>query len=399
MNISSVFLLLLIVSFIVMPYIGLSVTDIVLIDITSDKQYVVFVDVLYPEGFRNIGKTMVKGHNLMYLDVSDVRRAWGREFYSKGRRVPLTLRIVVYDDKGLANIIVKRIEFDKLAVNRIIRLNIAGDNNKGDTGTLTTTFQPSTIEPLVSAIRVLEDSYEWNATIVLAMLDLDSISFGELRYKYYSNLEMGFTMYLIVPNIQLAGWVALSRSANIDKDLFPPTGGKGYIWMTFKYRWEKWRIYGPGLPPEGYVEEYVYVADFYPDTVGGGFSKPSNAILTSFDYQVSNQYEATRTDQPYFYVNYGDLEHRYTSIDLESFANMLLALGKITTSTWVSIITSIPVVGVDSYINYELSYEIHVDAYATQVPTVHDVNISRVNVYVAGFSSFPVVYITTSWSG
>ncbi len=168
--------------------------------------------------------------------------------------------------------------------------------------------------------------------------------------------------------------------------------------MTFKYRWEKWRIYGPGLPPEGYVEEYVYVADFYPDTAGGGFSKPGNAILTSFDYQVSNQYEATRTDQPYFYVNYGDLEHRYTSIDLESFANMLLALGKITTSTWVSIITSIPVVGVDSYINYEPSYEIHVDAYATQAPTVHNVNISKANVYIAGFSSFPVVYVTTSWT-
>ncbi len=100
--------------------------------------------------------------------------------------MPLTLRIVIYDDKGLVNIIVKRIEFNKLAVNRIIRLDIA-DNNREDTRTFVTTFQPSTIEPLVSAIRVLEDSYEWNATIVLAMLDLDSISFGELKYRYYSN--------------------------------------------------------------------------------------------------------------------------------------------------------------------------------------------------------------------
>ncbi len=77
MNIQSISLLLLIVSFIIMPYIGLSVTGIVLIDINGDKQYIAFIDVLYPEGFRNIGKTLVKGHNLMYLDVSDVRSGVG----------------------------------------------------------------------------------------------------------------------------------------------------------------------------------------------------------------------------------------------------------------------------------------------------------------------------------
>ncbi len=396
MNISSIPLLLLIASFILVPYIGLSITDIVIIDINSDKEYVVFIDALYPDGFKNIGKTVVKGHNLLYLDVSNVRQAWDKEFSLKGRHVPLTLRIAVYDNNGLVKVFVKRMDFDKLAFNKTLRLNIAGDSGSIVRASATTVYpSTSSIEPLVSAVRVLEDSYDWNATVVLAILDLDDASFGELLYRYYSNVEIGFTMYLIIPNIELAGWVAFSKSANAIEDLFIPTGGRAYVWMTFRYRWEKWRVYGPGLPPEGYIEEYIYIKDFYLDTLGSGYSKPSNAILTSYDYQESSLYEANRTDLPYFYVNYGVLERRYSSVDLVAFANTLLALSKITTSTWVSIITSIPVIGVDSYVSYEQSYLIHIDAYATEVPTMHEVNISRANVYVAGFSSFPVVYVRT----
>ncbi len=398
MNIQSIIPLIILVQFILIPSVNLAITPSLIIDIDNgNNTYMVFIDILYPQGFKNVYKAVVRGHSTIYLDVSDVKKAWDRELSLRGRYSKLVVRIVAYDEKGLVGVKIESIDFNRMLLDNTVRVSFAKTQSLSKPSLSTLSGPP--ITSVVSAIRVLEDSCEWNATILLAMLRLDSTSFGELRYSYSRGLEIGFTIYLVVPEIQLAGWIPYSRSVGTIKDVFLKSGESGYVWMTFRYRWERWRVYGPGLPLDGYIEEYVYITNFYPETAGAGYNKPSNAIYTHTDGWNSQLYEASSSGYPYFYVNYGDINNRYTSIDLVSFANMLLALSKITSSTRNSIATLIPVIGVDSYIDNHKSYEIHVDVYSNQVPTRHIVNISKANVYIARFYSFPVVYVTTQESG
>ncbi len=393
MNPSPILNLLLLVSFILTPTMNiLLASNTVILNIHSTTDTMVFIDALYPDGFKNIGRVHVKGFGTIQLDTGSLWNAWRREQAVHGRFSPITIRLVAYNRYGLTDVKVIRIGGNNRVVNIYINDTRPSGvllEQKGGSVTLTT------VEPLVSAIRVLEDSYEWNKTVVLAMLNLDQSTFGTLHYAYLAHREMGFTVYLIDPDIQLAGWTAYSRDVGVELSTAASIGGRAYVWMTFRYRWEKWRVYGPGLPPEGYIEEYIYIKDFYPETAGAGVSLPANAGFTNIDSWNTSTYQATSSDLPYYQAIYGTLEYRYSSIDLTSFADLLLALGKITTSVWASIITVVSSIGVDFYIESVGSSVITVDLYSTIPGSYHDVSIGKDNIYVAGFNYFPVYYVKT----
>ncbi len=355
----------------------------------GNQTYILFVDVLYPHGFKNIYRTIVRGHATIYIDVGDVKRAWDTEL-SLGRRYSrLTLRVVAYNESGLVGVEVKSIDFDRILLDNIVTINFS------KTQSPQAMLLKYPITPKIFAARVLEDSYEWNASVVFTLLRMDNTSFGALFYSYNGVLGMGSTIYLVVPNVKLIGWVSYSGGGSISKHVFLRTGETGYVWMTFKYRWEKWRVYGPNLSPGGYEEQYIYIANFYPETTGIGRSKPSNAILTHIDGWSIQLYKANHSTQPYFHADYGYLGKRYNAIDLVSFADVLVARGKITQSIRDLIAETIPVIGVDSCNNKfrSGSYVIHVVVYSAKVPLQHIVNIGKANVHVGEFDSFPVLYI------
>ncbi len=396
MNSYSVPLLLLLVLSVITPLLGItSMSNTLTLHVRSDGEYVVFIDVLYPDGFKNIDRKLVRGEAFISLDISNVKDAWYDELVRRGRYAPLTLRLVFYNGDGLVDVKIIRVNYRELRFNNIFEINVL-DRTRNEKSIKTvgyTTTRP--IEPLVSAVRVLEDYYEENKTIVLAMLDVDDTSYGSLHYFYAASQQIGFAMYLIVPEIRLAGWVALARDASVAESVSTGIGGSAYVWMTFKYRWEKWRTYGPGLLPEGYMEEYIYVADFYPSTAGSGRTKPANAILVDVDVWESSVYQAGLEGEPYFSFLYGSLDTRYGSIDLTAFADTLLALGKISSSLWSSITTAISVIGVDSYINNVAAYTVSGDIYSTQPYSYHIVKTGKASVNVEGFNYFPVYYIVT----
>ncbi len=395
MNIQSIIPLIILVQFILVPSVNLVITPSLIIDIDNgNNTYMVFIDILYPQGFKNVYKAIVRGHSTIYLDVSDVKKAWDRELSLRGRYSKLVVRIVAYDEKGLVGVKIESIDFNRMLLDNTVRVSFAKTQSLSKPSLSTLSGPP--ITSVVSAIRVLEDSYEWNATILLAMLRLDSTSFGELRYSYSRGLEMGFTIYLVVPEIQLAGWIPYSKSVSTIKDVFLKSGETGYVWMTFRYRWEKWRVYGPGLPPDGYVEEYVYIADFYPETAGTGTTRPADSVLTSIDSWNTSIYKAPNTTYlPYFQATYGTLGSRYSAIDLTAFANQLFRMGKITASTRSLITMRASSIGVDSCINHVLSYAVTVDLYSKMPSSYYEVRIGRDNLQVNELNSLLVYYVVT----
>ena len=91
----------------------------------GNQTYILFVDVLYPHGFKNIYRTIVRGHATIYIDVGDVKRAWDTEL-SLGRRYSrLTLRVVAYNESGLVGVEVKSIDFDRILLDNIVKINFS----------------------------------------------------------------------------------------------------------------------------------------------------------------------------------------------------------------------------------------------------------------------------------
>ncbi len=394
MNISPLLLVVLISSIVIIPTVNLLIAnDTVVLNISADDDIVVFIDALYPNGFKNIGRIHVISRGAIQLNVDDVRNTWSKTLRQKGIYAPLTLRLVAYNKNGLMGARIVRIDFNELKYNKLLNIYFTSKNK---TILQTKTVSLNSIEPLVSSTRVLEDYYEWNKTVVLAMLNLDPTTYGTLHYAYTAYGEIGFTIYLIYPDIELAGWIVYSRNNSIGLQTAASLGGKAYVWMAFKYRWEKWRVYGPGLPPEGYIEEYVYIADFYPETAGAGTTRPADSVLTSIDSWNTSIYRAPNTTYlPYFQATYGTLGSRYSAIDLTAFANQLFRMGKITASTRSSITMRASSIGVDSCINHVLSYAVTVDLYSKMPSSYYEVRIGRDNLQVNGLDSLLVYYVVT----
>ncbi len=394
MNTSPLLLVVLISSIVIMPTVNLLIAnDTVVLNISADDDIVVFIDALYPNGFKNIGRIHVISRGALQLNVDDVRSAWSKALRQRGVYAPLTLRLVAYNKNGLVGARIVRIDFNELKYNKLLNIYFT---SKDKTILQTKTVSLNSIEPLISSTRVLEDYYEWNKTVVLAMLNLDLTTYGTLHYAYLAYGEIGFTMYLIYPDIEFAGWIAYSRNTGIGLQTAASLGGKAYVWMTFKYRWEKWRVYGPGLPPDGYIEEYVYIADFYPETAGAGTTRPADSVLTSIDSWNTSIYKAPNTTYlPYFQATYGTLGSRYSAIDLTAFVNQLFRMGKITASTRSLITMRASSIGVDSCINHVLSYAVAVDLYSKMPSSYYEVRIGRNNLQVNGLNSLLVYYVVT----
>ncbi len=381
-------LLLILLAFTLAPTANLLLTDNnIIIDVTGNGEYMVFIDALYPDGFKNIGETHVKGHKAVELDISDVKEKWSREQAWKGRYAPLTLRIVVYGSQGLVNVYIRRIDFNDIIRNHIVTVNI----ENRETNTQKTPKQYNTYTQLVSMTRVLEDGYECNKTIIIAMLDLDNNSYGVLNYLYHAHGRIGFTVYLVSPRIELVGWISLARNKDITLRLNTPIGGKTYGWITFRYRWEKWIVYSPETPDMEYEEQYVYIINFYPSTAGTGDKVPSGAVFSKIDSWNTSTHDTARTDLPYFQATLGAAENYY-SIDLTSFTDTLLASGKITTGTLENIYNNIPVIGVNPHIEEVPSTIVTIDLYPTSSGR-YKVSIGEAQVKVNGSNYFPTYYL------
>lgn len=284
----------------------------------------VFVSALYPEGFRQIAEYDIKNNRQIILNLGDLRKAWEDE-YRKNKRLsqPLILLTIVTKD---GNVSIESVSFDwkELPQSRGVVPKFRPLKN----AVKTSSEQTNDVQPLYYYSRTLVDSYEWTAPTVVAQVIPDSSTKGYISYTYSINKKVGFSINAFVDK----DWTRLASYNIVQKDETGshyanfPQGSPYYIWMNVKYRYERWRVYSAGWV---WYEEYVYVKDFYPSTITGGTSKPSDAQVPPIDRWIDEGVHESTGDIGYYAFHIWDLNTSDFAVDVLKFIDILEAVGKI----------------------------------------------------------------------
>lgn len=312
-----------------MPYIS----DTAIINIQSAGEAHVFVKALYPEGFKQIGSYSINDNGKILLNLSDLRNAWQEEYKKTGRlSQPLIVLTIITKDGRVA---LESINFrwDKMTQSTTITpkfRKLQKTVEEVSRGKMSKSSKD--VQPLAGYYQWLDDYYEWTAPTIVAQVTPDSSTFGDISYTYFINKKVGFSINVFVDS----DWTRLTSYNIVQKDEGGKhsgsfaTGQNYYIWMNVKYRYERWGIHIDGYT---FYEEYVYVKDFYPSTLDGGTSKPSNAQIPPVDYWIyEGSYTSQGYDQPYYTFSIWDLGTNNFAMDVLKFIDVLEMAGKISSA-------------------------------------------------------------------
>jgi len=284
----------------------------------------VFVSALYPEGFKQIGEYDIKGNGRILLNLGDLRKAWQEE-YIKNKRLsqPLILLTIVTKD-GRVSVESVNFNWDKLPQSKAITPKFKRVKNAVKTASV----QTDGVQPLGYYSRTLVDSEEWEAPTIVALVIPDSSTKGYISYRYFINKKVGFSINAFVDS----EWTRLVSYNIVQKDEDGkhasnfPKGSPYYIWMNVTYRYEKWRVYSAGWM---WYEEYVYVKDFYPGTITGGTSKPTDAQTPPVDSWIDEGVHTSTGNKGYYAFSMEDLDRNNFAVDALKFIDYLEMMGKI----------------------------------------------------------------------
>ncbi|WP_258084013.1 hypothetical protein [Thermococcus thermotolerans] len=298
------------------------------IEVQNSTGAKIFVKALYPEGFREIKPTAIKGETL-YLDLSELKRAWKDNAKKHGYGVEPFIVITIVKDGKVA---------------------VQGISLKGDSRYQKITILPNykplkttkevssesassgNIQPMDSYWEVLEEYREETIPAVVAEVLNADYSWGQMTYSYMANAHVGFGVYIFVNSEWSRTGTHYTYNVNggsISHAAFD-RGEDVYIWMDFTYRYERWKIHIDG---QNFYEEYVFVKSFDPTSLSWANYKPSNvkpAPINSWDFE-GRYYSSTYT-YPYYRFSLGDLTTDAFSIDVLGFISILSSAGVISPS-------------------------------------------------------------------
>ncbi|MEM4482186.1 MAG: hypothetical protein QXE66_06775 [Desulfurococcaceae archaeon] len=250
------------------------------------------------------------------------------------------------------------------------------------------------LEPLNGCweVRYKVDEYEWTAPTVVTKVSPDSITWGTVAYGYFINRQIEFRVSVFIESQWTsAGFFIVNKNSagSHGADFLP--GQEYYVWMNFKYRYEKWRVYGRcDLTRFDYYEEYVYTADFYPETISGG-PTPPDAQLPSVDSWVyEGKYNATSPYIAYYYFSYSNFGSTSFAIDALKFISVLSLIGKISSSAATAATIIGLIISVNFVYNNQYSFYFHIWL-RSNPGTVHSVY----RALTLDDQSVPVLYIVS----
>lgn len=284
----------------------------------------VFVSALYPEGFKQIGEYDIKGDGRILLNLGDLRKAWQEE-YMKNKRLsqPLILLTIVTKDGRVS---VKSVNFnwDKMPQSKAITPKFKRLKNVVKTASV----QTDGVQPLGYYTRTLVASEEWGAPTIVAQVIPDSSTKGYISYAYSTDKKVGFSINAFVDSewTRLASYNIIQKNEGGSHYANFPKGSPYYIWMTVQYRYEKWRVYSDGWM---WFEEYVYVKDFYPRTISGGTSKPTDAQTPPVDSWIDEGVYLSSGSTGYYAFHISDITTNDFAVDVLKFIDYLEKMGKI----------------------------------------------------------------------
>ncbi|AEK72494.1 hypothetical protein GQS_02965 [Thermococcus sp. 4557] len=306
-----------------MPYFR----NIASVNIQNAGEAHVFVSALYPEGFKQIAEYDVKNNGRLVLNLGNLRKAWEDE-YRKNKRLsqPLILLTIVTKD-GKVSIETISFNWDKMPQSKAVTPKFKALKNT----VKTSSEQTNDVQPLYYYSRTLVDSYEWTAPTIVAQVTPDSSTKGYISYTYFINKKVGFSINAFVDTdwTRLASYNIIQKEESGKHASGFAEGSSYYIWMNVKYRYEKWRVYSAGWV---WYEEYVYVKDFYPSTINGGTSKPSNAQVPPIDRWIDEGVHSSTGREPYYNYSMWNLDTSNFAVDALKFIDILELMGKISES-------------------------------------------------------------------
>jgi hypothetical protein len=294
-----------------------------IVTVSSAERAKVYAFVLYPDGFRQVGKYDVVGEKSLALYLGSARSAWMDEYWKNGRLSQPLILLVAMSEKGVD---VKGVNLDWGDLgSKKIKLEFREDERVKKAISKLSFDKP---QPLGDLYWAIEDSYEYTLPVVLSYVKPDSSTWGNMDYYYAKNQKVGFGVNTFISSWSIAGYNIIQKRE--DKGVTGPfdVGDDYYVWMDVRYRYEKWVYYLDDDPI--LTMEHVFVKDFYPGTITAGTTKPASARLAAVDsWESKGSYTATSSTYPYYVFTIHTMTTDHFAIDCLKFIDALVLAGKI----------------------------------------------------------------------
>jgi len=295
----------------------------VVLEIENSTGAHVFVKALYPDGFHDVGHYFLEKGNVLFLNLRDLKDAWDSEYKKSGRFAQPLMVLTIVKDGNVA------VEGVSLRYGKSPqRVTVRPTFRRLKTSKSSIEFHGGGIKPMAGYYEWLDDSYEWTAPAVVAQVTPDDSTYYDISYTYFRHKNVGFSISVFTggewTRLTSYNWVQRDESGKASASV--DIGRNYYIWMNFKYRWERWGIHVDG---QTFYEEYVYILDFYPSTLRGGTSKPANAQIPPVDGWVYGGRYVSQGYPAYYQFHLYDMSGDEIAVDALKFIEVLRLAGKI----------------------------------------------------------------------
>lgn len=287
-----------------------------IVTVESPYRAEVYAFVLYPDGFRQVGKYEVDGERSLGLYLGSARAEWMEEYCKNGRLSQPLILIVAVSEKGV-DVKGVNLDWDDLRAEKV-------ELDFRENGELKKISE----SPLDDLYWVIEDSYEYTLPVVLSYVENEGDSWGSMHYYYAKNHKVGFAVNAFISSWSVAGYNIVQKRNNKGVTLPLDVGEDGYVWMDVRYRYEKWVYYLDEDPI--LTMELVFVNDFYPESLTARTARPATAGFVSVDsWTFKGRYVADTSTYPYYVFTTYSMSTDKFAIDCMKFIDILVLTGKI----------------------------------------------------------------------
>jgi len=309
-----------------------------IIEPIGEKSYL-FISLVYPNGLREVLRVVVNANTpeIVKLDLSDLKQAWDFENAVNHRFAQPVILITGFTRSRKLIATGLDLSWKSIPQNIYIKPKFIVSSGKTTRETSSYTINEkinSKLQPLDGCLigHWREDYYEQLLNTIVLIVTGHPKVFGMGGFFYAGYYTVGFSVNLFLESAWThTAFLGVSKSYSGSTRGYFDLGQTLYIWMKAKYIYERWRYYGhcDGETID-YREEYVYIADFYPETFSWGNQLPPNSGVPSWDsFNYEGRYISNSTSLP-FYIK-DSISSRYDRIamDVLKFIDVLSDLGRI----------------------------------------------------------------------
>ena len=312
-----------------------------IIEPIGEKSYL-FISLVYPNGLREVSRVVVNANTpeIVKLDLSDLKQAWDFENAVNHRFAQPVILITGFTRSRKLIATGVDLSWKSIPQNIYVRPKFIVSSGKTTRETSSYTINEkinSKLQPL-DGCRIAhwrEDYYEQLLNTTVLIVNGHPNVFGNGGFFYAHDYTVGFSINLFLESSWTRiAFLGVSKSYSGSTTGYFEWGQSLYIWVKAKYVYERWRYYGhcDGETID-YREEYVYIADFYPETFSWGNQLPSDSWVPSWDsFNYEGRYISSSISTPFYVKDSSNWQHDRFAVDVLKFISILSNLGKISST-------------------------------------------------------------------